>query len=416
VPITDDLDAVINRTDLVSARTSALAMLPPVTVGMRQLQPTEVSFDLRVIRGEWVDTGLPWALDGRYAGTALLPETISVDGRDVVVSYWSFDLRPMSGVYLDDGFVWPSLSDQSYPPMVVETSTALVDIYIKSGAADRPTYIKWPVRHAVDAGENYDVWETDRVYEATRLSNGSFAQGQRIIQPSQVECAIKPTTAFDFSGGSHHGNEEALRTAVWMIDGAAIDPADAFTFAPSRIELIQETQLLHGGPNFATRHTAAGPAFVELVRHALWTRDEGLTLRHHVTEVDNGVALEFAFFGMAPIQRIDSDDGVTQITHTAMRPPLWEIEDVSTPGFTIISTTADRVKVFGDRYSADVSMTEGWVDASRLVYVDNRALVSSNYNKVYPGFFRGGTHVTSIGVTYDTEVTIQIGITETANG
>lgn len=66
------------------------------------------------------------------------------------------------------------------------------------------------------------------------------------------------------------------------------------------------------------------------------------------------------------------------------------------------------MKVWGSRYSVDVEIRKGWTDASRLVYVDNRAA----YNKVYPGFWRNGSHVTSVGAILDTEVNINVSVME----
>lgn len=394
----------------IAQRTNGVAVLPPVTLGMRAINPTELSFDLRVTRGEWADTGLPWSSDGRYAGLALLPDVLEIGGRAVSVTHWSFDLRPVSGVYLDTGSLWPptaSADQASYPPVVVKTSGTEVNIYRKAGSATSPTYTQWHMIYQDVTARNCRVWRTDRVFEATYLGDGNFAQGRKIVQASEVETAVNINGAYDFAGGYIHGNEELTGPAIWLADGAQFDPADELTVFCDRVELIQPTQLFLPGGTSGTVFVPKGAAFASLVKQASWTRD-AYSLKTRLTELTSGLAVKYAFLGMLPIQRIDDTDGTTQITHTAIRNPLWVAEDVSTADFGPTETTANEVRIWGDRYGASLRVLAGWTDPSRLTYVDDRPA----YNKVYASFYRNNTHITAAGAVLDAEVQITLNIME----
>lgn len=397
------------RQSELSTRTAPIVALPTLPVGLREIEPTQVSYDLCVTEGRWSDTGLPWAADGRYDGTVLLPETITDDvGAVIVVTLWSYDLCPLAGYYADTGAPWLADAVDVLPEMMVETAVDQVIIYTKSGAADRPTYVQHRMEHYVDAARNIDVWRTDQPSEARRRSDGTFEVVQRIFQNSEVDSAIQLTGRIDFSGGKMHGNEEMTRTPIWMIDGVQIDPAAGLTYAPHRVELIQTTRMYDPGAAAETQYVPRGAAFVELTKRHRWQDGEYL-LRTHVKElyVDGLTTVLRAAFLMAPIMRIDTADGVTQITHSAMRPPYYGIEDVSDELFTTVKTTADRVVVWGDRYAVEWRAIEGWSNPHRVVYVDNRTA----YNKIYPWFFYGSTHSLT-GAEYDVESAFRITIQE----
>lgn len=404
----DEDAAIWGRQSDADFRSSALIAIPNLRIGMREIEPEIVSYDLCVTDGRWADTGLPWSADGRHDGLVTLPETITDNaGSIIVVTLWSYDLCPLSGYYRDSGVPWPSNASDTYPPMVVKTAASLVTVYMKAGAADRPTYIRHPMEHYVDAARNIDVWRTNQPSEATRQSDGSFLVGQKIIQNSEVDTAIKLTGRIDFSGGKMHGNEEMTSAVVWLVDGVQIDPSAGLTYAPHRLELIQKTQLYDPGTATETQYSPRGTAYVELTKRHRW-QDGEYGIRTHVRElVSDGTTVNTAFFLMVPIMRLDTADDTTQITHTAARSPYYDIEDVSAVDFTKVETTSDRVLVWGDRYAAEWRAIEGWSDASRLVYVDNRAM----YNKIYPGFFRNDTFALT-GAEYDVESAFRITIQE----
>lgn len=405
--------AIWGRQTDTSARLTGAAAVPAVPVGLREFEPTLMSFDLCPVEGRWSDTGLPWAADDRYDDTVLFPRTITDDaGQEIVVTLWSYDLCPLAGYYAASGDLWPITVGTVYPEMVVETSADEVMIYYKSGSADRPTYVQHRMEHYVYAAENADVWRTDQPREAMRNPDGSFVPLQRIIQRSEVDNAVKLMGNVDFSGGKFHGNEAMTRPAVWMIDGVQIDPSAGLTYEPHRVELLQQTRMYDPGTTVADKFDPIGPAILELSKRHRWQNGE-YALRTHVQELvdDPSKTIEFGFFLMCPVIRIDVEayggDGSTVVTHTASRSDLYEIEDVSAEGFAKIETTADRVIVWGDRYAAEWHAIEGWTDPSRLVYVDNRTA----YNKIYPGFFRNGTHALA-GEAYVVESAIRLTIME----
>ena len=58
-------DALITDTLLpVQAVTAAMVDIPPVAFGDRYMQPEDTSYDGRILRGYWTDTGLPWLPGG----------------------------------------------------------------------------------------------------------------------------------------------------------------------------------------------------------------------------------------------------------------------------------------------------------------------------------------------------------------
>ncbi|MGH2342550.1 hypothetical protein ACRC7T_13830 [Segnochrobactraceae bacterium EtOH-i3] len=394
-----------------AARTAPSVGLPPLAVGLRQVEPDRVSYDLCVETGRWVDTGLPWAADGRHDRLVLFPAAITDGaGRIVIVTLWSYDLCPVAGYYQDTGGIWPAISTTSadaWPQMVVETTADRVTIYSKAGADGLPTYVRHPVEHYVNAARNTDVWRSDEPSEATRQADGSFAVGQRILQDSEVDTAIQLTGRVDFAGGRFHGNEELQRPAIWMVDGVPVDPAAGLTYEPRRVELVQCVRLHDPGTVEATQYSPRGAPFLELTKVHTWERGE-YRIRTHVKELytDGAASIRYGFFLMCPVLRLD---GSEQITHTAARAPYWQTEDVSLPDFGKSETTADRVIVWGDRYSVEWRAIDGWLDPSRRVYVDNRP----SYNKIYPGFFRDGAH-DLLGLEYDVEAAIRIAIKESA--
>lgn len=388
----------------LQARTIGIATVPNLKVGLREVAPDEVDFALNVIRGRWSDNGLPWEADGRYSELALLPETIDVNGQEVVITAWSFNLCPLTGYYKETGAAWPVPGEGGFPEMVVKTEADLVTVYHKTGDADQPTYIEQPVEHLVDASRNTDVWRTNEMYASTRLGDGTFLRGEQIIQTSEVETAVKITGAADHAGGGAHGNEELQAAAIWLINGTVFDPADGVTYICKELALIQTTRLFNPGTVFADRFNPKGAPFMELSKLYTWDAENFYTIRHHVKELTSGDTLDFAFFGMLPIIR---DEGGTQITHTAVREPYWLPEDVSVSGFPQVETTASRGKIWGDVYSGEIIVTEGWTDPSRIFWVRNAA----QYNKLYASFFADGTY-TMTGAEYDTEVILKVGIKE----
>lgn len=404
----EEVTAATNSIDKIDFTLETSIRIPPFSLNRRQLVAEALSFDLRPMRGYWLDTKLPWQADGAYDRTVSFPDTIVVDGKKIRVSLWSFDLRPLAGVELETGKVWPPIAPpeagNAFPEMVVTTSAALVTTYFKSGNANDPTYIAWPMERVISAARNTDVWRSGRAYEATRTDAGSFTFVQHLWLDSEVETAIQIAGAYDHAGGKAHGNEEMTEAAIWLIDGVEINPSDGTTYLPGKVELVLKTRMFQPGMTSGAQFSPKGDAFVALVKFI--TLENGrYSIRHHVEELKASLGIQYGFFGMCPIARVD---GAMQITHTAMREPLFAKEDVSAESHAIIEDKSERVKIWGNRYSADLRILDGWTDPSRLVFVDNRP----NYNKIYPGFFRGGTHVTAAGAKYMTEISIVLSIKE----
>ncbi len=379
--------------DALEATTRGLVQAPVVSVGGRDVQPTELSFDLYVIRGIYLDTGEQYdplgygaEVDALAAAVDLLEvhaenivevEPISFGGRMLQPLELSFDLYVIRGVYLDTGESYDAVTSAS-----VATSASLIYVrqaaneivvFIRSGKASEK-WIAYRMRRDNMPERRSDVWRRDDVYEATK-AGGVFTLGKKITMDGAWDRAILITGAPDFMGGVEHGNQEAV-SVMALADGAPIAIDGATLHVCRTFELFQVSNLLEPGPTEGDKWTANGDPVIAAYDRWVFDAVNHVT-RYPMIEALADLNLNLTYLEMSPMYR---DDGVDQITHTGLRSPKYEEEDVSASGFTQVLTTADRVKLYGDEYSLEVEILSGdWDKAGRRVWISNSAL----YNKVY---------------------------------
>ena len=344
------------------------------------------------------------ALDARVP-MVMAVDPVVISGRLIVPTVLSFDLRVVDGYWLDTG---QPMGDRAInnPAVVVKVSAGRIDMYFQS-SSDPAVYINWVLRNTVAPARNADIWSTRGVWEAARSADGSFVQGMQIMaDPSELETAIKFAGKADFVGGNLHGNEE-LTSFRMHLDGVEVDHTIVATYEPRLIEFFQATDMFEPGTTSETVWSPKGPHIMECWKRWSFASHNGgvrLVLGHYIEHVVDGFTVDFAYFGMVPIERVSSDDGATQITDTAARDPKFVTEDVSETGHTEISTSTRSIAIWGSRYRATCTPTRGWTDPSRRMRVSN----ASAYNKIYPSYWIGST--TDDGSPWDVETTIDLHI------
>lgn len=262
---------------------------------------------------------------------------------------------------------------------VLRSSGSLKILFPQAGTGK---YVRYDFNHLINAGQNSDVWQIQAI-SAASLAGGTSTVIQQICDTGQVEVALAPTASGgSFTiGGNAHGRDEILDTPTLLIDGVAVDiNGGTAAFTGKRIEIFQVSQMYDPTDlsNFAKRHTR-------------WLFADGeLDLTNHII-VEKEIEFGTMYLAMLPVVRLA---GATQITHSAVRSPLfYPVEDVSgahAPAYT----TANAIKVWGDSYSAEAEILEGWSEASRESWISS----SLDRNKLYFAPFGVGEPFTpSIG-------------------
>ena len=344
----------------LNARIPMVMAVDPVTVGGRLLIPTELTFDLYVRDGIYLDTGEPF-LDA--TGTSTLASS-----------------------------------------MVVKVTTDRVDLYFRSGKGG--AYVNWVIRRTTASERNADIWSTRGVWEAAR-DGDVFTQGLKILaDPSELETAIMLDGKANFIGGNLHGNEEM--TAFRMhVDGVKVNHAEPAIYEPSVVEFFMVSDMFEPGSTEETTWAPKGQKVMECWKHWTFTQDDGaakLVIEHYIEHVVDGFSVDLSYFGMVPVERLSSVDNTTQITAAAARSPKFVEEDVSYTGHAVTADTSDCVKVYGDRYAVTCQPSRGWTSPGRSIRIDN----SAAYNKVYPNFFGGEVTDDAAPWSVQTLITIQI--------
>lgn len=165
--------------------------------------------------------------------TVTIPETCNyiclLD--DIYTTSKILKYRPKSivlnGAQLGEG-LWGAISETQ--SMIQAGSTLPFAIY-KSGSFDggnateqlmifRPVgdhFVAWEMRHYVVQDINCDCW---RIYMAYRFNN-DLETYTRLLNPGELECAVRLEGRSDFSGGSTHGDEVMTGYDIFL-DGQKI--------------------------------------------------------------------------------------------------------------------------------------------------------------------------------------------------
>ncbi len=306
--------------------------------------------------------------------------------------------RLVDGIDLSTGLSLvgtPANSDLSL--MTVTRSAG--NLYIHIPQADG-TYVRKRMSRLTNVGQRSDVWQVYGIDHAT-LIGGVSSVIQPICDTGQVEIALArvgddPTFQI---GGNAHGNDELLADPIMLVDGVAVDiTTGTEPIACRRLEISQRSQLLSpdDASNVAKRYTS-------------WLFEDGwLYLTNHVV-FEAEVSFRIMYLAMLSALRLD---GATQITHSGIRSPLnYPVEDLSGDHVAVYGDAA-RLKAWGDTYSAEVELLEGWDDANRESWFSS----GNNRNKLYfssigvdrPGFVR--SYTTTIGEVMRVRSRMRVGV------
>jgi hypothetical protein len=227
-------------------------------------------------------------------------------------------------------------------------------------------YVRWNFAHLINAGQNSDVWQVYGVDDAS-LSGGVSTKVETICNAGQVEFAARPFGGSFTIGGNAHGRDEIIETPTLLIDGAEVDITGGnAVFTGRRVEIFQASQLLDSTDlsNFAKRYTR-------------WVFEDGeLELTNHLV-IEKEIAFDTIYMSMLPILHLS---GATEITHSGIRAPLFYPVEAFV-GSDSSETTADEIKLWGDKYSGEVQALEGWDDAGRESWVAYSS--GDKRNKIY---------------------------------
>ncbi|MDT6941952.1 hypothetical protein RI570_21470 [Brucella pseudogrignonensis] len=250
----------------------------------------------------------------------------------------------------------------------------LLYVSMKSSNSNSDQYINYRMQRLLSVSKQSDVWRLSGVYIAPRVSPLSIPIGaalQVLEAQSEVEFAVKQAGKPDFMGGLAHGYEKQFSTFM-LVDGkmANMTPGGDTTIAAKQVEVVSKSTIYEYGSDplkpvgIVSKRWKFEYPWVEISTHVTWSAD---------------LDVDACYLAMLPVKRL-ANDGVTQVTDTAIRSPEWVLEDVSTAGFEQVITQADRYRIWGGTgYSAEVEMLEGWDQLNRKSYISN----SPGYNKIY---------------------------------
>lgn len=254
--------------------------------------------------------------------------------------------------------------------MLVSRGTSQIDIHLPQPGGSN---IRWRLKKSSSESDppNYNGWSIQGVSEAS-LSGNVSTEIKKICDTGNVEIAMSRTgdgNSFRI-GGKMHGNDMMIGSPLILCDGVAVSLPGSGVEPCATFEFFHRSQLLDPDTEqpYAKRYT--------------WYRFEGgdLYIQNIITDFQDEVSFRTIYMAMLPLLRDASPSGM--ISHSGARSPLFSpVEDMD-GAFTSTATTAHMLKAWGDRYSAEVEMVEGWDKPGRKAnFVNN-----SDRNKIYFDF------------------------------
>ncbi|PHY20936.1 hypothetical protein [Caulobacter sp. BP25] len=380
---------VVGNTSVLLTKTTGLVNCPPVTVGGREVQPTELSFDLCVVRGTYLDTGEAYdplapvaPLDPAAQRVVALNSTtidcppVTFGGRLLQPLELSFDLYVQRGVYLDTGEYYEPFGAQASEGglVVIQTPTKL-RVFRKGSNPASNHFIEHQFENDPDPSKNSDVWRLNGDWDVVRVGAFEFTRVQQITNPGERERAIQEQGALDFMGGNAHGNEEKFATAM-VVDDILHDINQTLAFTCDKLEFFQASKLYKvGNPD---KYTPKGP--VAANSYCRWIFEPAGVDVSTELQWQMSMTLAITYLAMMPVWRV-SETGA-QITTTGMKSPTWALEDISTSSHPGTQTKAAIIKAWGSTgYGVQMEMLDGWDKPNRQSRISNS--VSPAYNKLY---------------------------------
>lgn len=270
-----------------------------------------------------------------YIGSGLVvPSAIAPNG--VVIS----GIDRSTGLPLVGGSGGASTIDRS----LIYITRAVDTLYIHFPQANAQ-FMRWSLARRTSAGNNSDVWQVIGVHAAL-LAGGVSTPIAQIVDGGQLEIALRRQADTGFSiGGNAHGNDVMLATPIMLIDGVAANiNTGPSLFTCKSLEIVQRSQMYdaNGATLFCKRSTR-------------WVfADGGLVLDNYLDDIETAIAFHTMYLAMLPVVRAGG------ITHSGFRSPrCYPVEDFSGE-HTQVLTGASRLAVWGNNYSAEVEMLDGW--------------------------------------------------------
>jgi hypothetical protein len=363
------------RAELASlANASVLA--DPLTVEGRLVQPLNLSFDLYIIFGVYLDTGefyQPLMPDTEasalMAAQHLQLVPVTFGERLVQPLTVGFDLYIATGIYLDTGELFAAGittgegADRSMMK-VVQTTDSLSICF----AAAHENWTEYVFKHdtGTASGGAYDIWHLDGAWDVSMIGYTISRQQQLLRDSAEVETAIwtTPAGSGNFVGGKAHGAQE-LSEVVMFVDGAETSLAQISNYAAKRIEVYQTSVL-----------NAYGTATKLADLLTRWTFEGGkVTIGCTITWTASPPQLKQTYLsGILPVFRTQGSGpsgagSAVELVTAGRRAPLYAEEDLSTSGYSQVDTTSAVMTGYGaGGYSFRIEKTAGWSFTNRASY------------------------------------------------
>lgn len=325
-------------------------------------------------------------------------DPVTVAGRLVQPLMVSYDLYVALGLYLDTGEIYGSATGESRSPelmKIVQTPTQ-VRMFMPAASA---RYTEWVFQRDTNAGNHYDIWHNRGCWDASMQGFAPTRVQQLIRSDAELEAAILVDGAADFVGGSVHG-WQVLSEAVMFVDGKPTSMNQTANYSCRRIDINQKSKLYTYG-------SAAAPAD-ELAD--VWTQwafqDEQLVLTQTIRWL-KAVTLDRTYAGIFSVFR---NNGAIDIVVSGRRSPYYELEDLSTNGYTETYSDASELTGYSPSgYRFVLRKEAGWDQPGRRSSY-SPSVQNKFYQDIYGRVSPGNTkHVTSIGeqITVTSRFSIQ---------
>ncbi len=262
------------------------------------------------------------------------------------------------------------------------TGLQVINVYMKGTKPKSTKYIHWLIKRVTlpkDPGQeasNMDAYRIDATYEVDKVPDSiSFTPSRsgRALAVGEFSCAIRENGKPDYSGGAH--GDEYQENYSFLVDGVPKSLGSGSSFVCKRFELIQVSHVLgHMQDNLSeninfnrTLHLTFEKQRMNQKQQIRWVKS---------------IVVRTAYQAMLPIRRLIQVTTGEQITTTAMRSQLYQLENVSVEGFPMVFTFGylPEAKIWGDTgISAQIIPKKYPSIASCNFYISNPNL----YNKFY---------------------------------
>ena len=225
----------------------------------------------------------------------------------------------------------------------IKHTSGQLNIYVKGSNPFSNRYILYQFQR--QTGDNnlsglyapYDVWRLNVTLEVEQTARFTFTSIRNITNAGETECAIQQQGKADFVGGQNHGNE-VFSTISLLVDGVLRVITATGNYVCKRLELIVNSQLNEYGNNLNK--------IADKVTRWIF-EDRKAELNNRITWSDS-ITVTFAYLTMVSAYRENPANASELITSVGMREPLYQLEFMSTSGFTPVYSEARQCRLWGN--------------------------------------------------------------------